>query len=116
MRPEMTPPPALQTSLIPGMPGTHIRIFKAVVTAGGAAVITLKEGTRDNSGGLRVVTNGHVVLMFESDLPLALPEGQPLTLHLSAAVRLTGFVEYTQETSMERRAGQAPAARPDGKA
>jgi hypothetical protein len=129
MRPEMTPPPALQpqrawideivvgeTSLIPGVPGTHIRIFKAVVTAGGAAVITLKEGTRDNSGGLRVVTNGHVVLMFESDLPLALPEGQPLTLHLSAAVRLTGFVEYTQETSMERRAGQAPAARPDGKA
>jgi hypothetical protein len=109
MRPEMTPPPALQpqrawidvqtvgeTILIPGVPGTTIRLSKVVVTAGGAAVITLKEGRRDNSGGVRVATNGHVVLMFESDLPLVFPEGQPLVLHLSAAIRLTGFVEYTQ--------------------
>jgi len=109
MRPEITPPPALQpqrawidevvvgeTTLIPGVPGTHIRISKVVLTAGGAAVITLKEGTRENSGGLRVATNGHVVLMFDSDMPLALPEGQPLVLNLSAAIRITGFVEYTQ--------------------
>jgi hypothetical protein len=109
MRPEMTPPPALQpqrawidarvvgdTTLIPGMPGAAIRIAKVVVTAGGAAVITLKEGMRADSGGLRVATNGHVVLMFESDLPLTFPEGEPLVLHLSAAIRLTGFVEYTQ--------------------
>jgi len=99
-----------ESTLIPGVPGTHIRIFKVVVTAGGAAVITLKEGTRDNSGGLRVITNGHVVLMFESDLPLAFPEGQPLVLHLSEAIRLTGFVEYTQVTSTERLAAQATAA------
>jgi hypothetical protein len=109
MRPERTTPHALRhqralidvqvvgdTTIIPGVPGTHIRIIKVVVTAGGAAVITLKEGMRENSGGLRVVTNGHIVLMFESDRPLALPEGQPLVLHLSAAIRLTGFVEYTQ--------------------
>ena len=126
MRPERTPPPALppqrawidvqavgDTILIPGVPGTKIRLYKFVLTAEGAGVITLKEGRRDNSAGLRVATNGHVVLMFESDLLLALPEGQPLVLHLSAAVRLTGFVEYTQATSMERRAAQAPAARPD---
>ena len=111
MRPEMTPPPALQpqrawideivvgeTTLIPGVPGTHTRIFKVVVTAGGAAVVTLKEGRRDNSGGLRVALNGHLVLMFESDLPLALPAGQPLVLNLHAAIRVTGFVEYTQVT------------------
>jgi hypothetical protein len=109
MRPEMTTPHALQhqrafidvqvvgdTTVIPGVPGTHIRIYKVVVTAGGAAVITLKEGQRDDSGGLRVATNGHVVLMFESDMPLALPEGQPLVLNLNAAIRITGFVEYTQ--------------------
>jgi hypothetical protein len=29
-------------------------------------------------------------------MPLALPEGQPLVLNLSAAIRITGFVEYTQ--------------------
>jgi hypothetical protein len=88
MRPEMTTPHALQhqrvfidvhvvgdTIIIPGVPGTHIRISKVVLTAGGAAVITLKEGTRENSGGLRVATNGHVVLMFDSDMSLALPEG-----------------------------------------
>jgi len=98
-----------ETTIIPGVPGTTIRIFKVVLTAGGVAVITLKEGARDNSGGLRVATHGHVVLMFESDLPLALPEGQPLVLHLSAAIRLTGFVEYTQGKSMERRAAHAPA-------
>ena len=109
MRPQMTTPHVLQhqrafidvhvvgdTIIIPGMPGTHIRISKVVLTAGGAAVITLKEGTRENSGGLRVATNGHVVLMFDSDMPLALPEGQPLVLNLSAAIRITGFVEYTQ--------------------
>jgi hypothetical protein len=109
MRPEMTTPQALQqrrsfidvhvvgdTAIIPGVPGTHIRISKVVLTAGGAAVITLREGTRENSGGLRVATNSHVVLMFESDMPLALPEGQALVLHLSAAIRITGFVEYTQ--------------------
>jgi hypothetical protein len=75
MRPEMTTPHALQhrrafidvhvvgdTTIIPGMPGTKIRISKVVLTAGGAAVITLKEGTRDNSGGLRVANNGNVVL------------------------------------------------------
>jgi hypothetical protein len=73
-------------------------------------VITLKEGTRENSGGLRVATNGHVVLMFESDMPLALPEGQPLVLNLSAAIRITGFVEYTQVTYMERLAANLPAA------
>ena len=129
MRPEMTTPQALQpqrawidvqaigdTMLIPGVPGTHIRLSKVVVTAGGAAVITLKEGKRDNSGGVRVVTNGHVVLLFESDLPLAFPEGQPLVLHLSAAIRLTGFVEYTQVTSRERRAARAPAAPGDRQA
>jgi hypothetical protein len=57
MRPEMTTPHALQhrrafidvhvvgdTTIIPGMPGTKIRISKVVLTAGGAAVITLKEG------------------------------------------------------------------------
>jgi hypothetical protein len=111
MRPERTPPQALppqrawidvqgvgETTLIPGVPGTTIKIAKVVVTAGGAAVITLQEGRRENSGGLRLATNGHVVLLFESDLPLALPEGQPLVLHLSAAIRLTGFVEYTQGT------------------
>jgi len=109
MRPEMITPHALQnrrafidvqvvgdTIIIPSMSGTHIRISKVVLTAGGAAVITLKEGTRENSGGLRMATNGHVVLMFESDMPLALPEGQPLVLNLSAAIRITGFVEYTQ--------------------
>jgi hypothetical protein len=111
MRPEMTPAPVLQpqrawidvqavgdTTLIPGVPGATIRLSKVVMTAGGAAVITLKEGRRDDSGALRVATNGHVVLMFESDLPLALPEGQPLVLQLSAAMRITGFVEYTQVT------------------
>jgi hypothetical protein len=68
------------------------------VTAGGAAVITLQEDRRENSGGVRLAANGHVVLLFESDPPLALPAGQPLVLHLSAAIRLTGFVEYTQVT------------------
>jgi hypothetical protein len=86
------------TTLIPGVPGTTIRLSKVVLTAGGAAVVTLKEGRRDNSGGLRVVMNGHLVLMFESDLPLALPAGQPLVLNLHAAIRVTGFVEYTQVT------------------
>jgi hypothetical protein len=84
------------TTLIPGVPGTTIRIYKVVVTAGGAAVITLKEGRRDNSGGLRVANQGNIVLMFESDLPLAFPEGQPLVLNLTAAIRVTGFVVYTQ--------------------
>jgi len=84
------------TTIIPGMPGTKIRISKFVLTAGGAAVITLKEGTRDNSGGLRVANNGNVVLMFDSEMPLELPEGQPLVLNLNAAIRITGFMEYTQ--------------------
>jgi hypothetical protein len=109
MRPEMTTPHALQhqqvsidvhvvgdTTIIPGVSGTHIRIAKVVLTAGGAVVITLKEGTRDDSGALRLASNGHIVLMFESDMPLALPEGQPLVLNLSAAIRVTGFVKYTQ--------------------
>jgi hypothetical protein len=109
MRPEMTKPHALQnlrafidvhvvgdTIVIPSVPGTKIRIYKVVLTAGGAAVITLKEGTRDNSGGLRVANNGNVVLMFDSEMPLELPEGQPLVLNLNVAIRITGFVEYTQ--------------------
>jgi hypothetical protein len=113
MRPEQTPPPALppqrawidvhavgETTLIPGVPGASIRIAKVVVTAGGAAVITLKEGMRADSAALRVATNGHISLLFESDLPLALPEGEPLVLHLSAPIRLTGFVEYTQVASV----------------
>jgi hypothetical protein len=109
MRPEMTTPRAPQnrrafidvhvvgdTTIIPSAPGTHIRISKVVLTAGGAAVITLKEGTRDNSGGLRVANSGNIVLMFDSDIPLQLPEAQPLVLNLSMAIRVTGFVEYTQ--------------------
>jgi hypothetical protein len=83
MPPEMRQPQALQTlralidvqavgdtTIIPGVPGTTIRIYKVVLTAGGAAVITLKEGRRDNSGGLRVANAGNIVLMFESDMPL----------------------------------------------
>jgi hypothetical protein len=109
MRPEITKPHALQnlrafidvsvvgdTTIIPSVPGTKIRIYKVVLTAGGTAVITLKEGTRENSGGLRVAHNGNVVLMFDSEMPLELPESQPLVLNLSAAIRITGFVEYTQ--------------------
>lgn len=84
------------TIIIPGVPGTPIRIYKVVLTAGGAVVLTLKEGTRDNSGGLRVANNGNIILMFDSDIPLQLPEGQPLVLNLSVAIRVTGFVEYTQ--------------------
>jgi hypothetical protein len=111
MQPEMSQPQAPHklralidvqavgdTTIIPGVPGTAIRIYKVVLTAGGASVITLKEGQRDNSGGLRVAMNGHLVLMFESDLPLALPADQPLMLNLHAAIRVTGFVEYTQVT------------------
>jgi hypothetical protein len=89
------------TTLIPGVPEAHIRIAKVVVTAGGAAVITLKDGTRDPCWALQVATTGHIVLMFASDLPLVLPAGQPFVLHLSAAVRLTGFVEYTHERSRD---------------
>jgi hypothetical protein len=109
MRPEMTKPHALQnlrafidvnvvgdTTIIPSVPGTKIRIYKVVLTAGGTAVITLKEGMRENSGGLRVAHNGNIVLMFDSEMPLELPERQPLVLNLSAAIRITGFVEYTQ--------------------
>lgn len=84
------------TILIPGIPGTTIRLYKCVVTAGGAGVMTLQEGQRENSGGLRVAMTGNTVLMFESEMPLAFPDGQPLVLHLSAAMRITGFVEYTQ--------------------
>jgi hypothetical protein len=84
------------TTIVPGVSGTHIRLHKFVLTAGGAGVITLKEGRRENSGGLRVANTGNVVLMFESEIPLQCPEGQPLVLHLSAAMRITGFVEYTQ--------------------
>jgi hypothetical protein len=84
------------TTIIPGVPGTTIRIYKVVLTAGGAVVLTLKEGRRDNSGGLRVANSGNIVLMFDSDMPLQLPEGQPLVLNLSVAIRVTGFVEYTQ--------------------
>jgi hypothetical protein len=84
------------TIIIPGVPGTSIRIYKFVLTVGGAVVITLKEGQRENSGGLRVANNGNVVLMFESDVPLECPAGQPLVLNLTVAVRLTGFVEYMQ--------------------
>jgi hypothetical protein len=109
MRPEMSKPHALNnlrafidvnsigdTTIIPGVPDTKIRVYKFVMTAGGAVVITLKEGTRENSGGLRVANNGHLVLMFDSEIPLKLPEGQPLVLNLNAAIRITGFVEYTQ--------------------
>jgi hypothetical protein len=109
MRPEMSKPQALNyvrafidvhtvgdTTIIPGVPGTNIRIYKFVLTAGGAVVITLKEGMRENSGGLRVANNGNIVLMFDSEMPLELPEGQPLVVNLNAAIRMTGFVEYTQ--------------------
>jgi hypothetical protein len=34
--------------------------------------------------------------MFDSDMPIELPEGQPLVLNLNAAIRITGFVEYAQ--------------------
>jgi hypothetical protein len=84
------------TTIIPGVPRTTIRISKVVLTAGGAVVLTLKEGLRDNSGGLRVANSGNIVLMFDSDMPLQLPIGQPLVLNLSVAIRVTGFVEYTQ--------------------
>ena len=109
MSPEMGQPQALQTlralidvqavgdtTVIPGVPGTAIRIYKVVLTAAGAAVITLKEGRRENSGGLRVANNGNVVLMFDSDMPIELPEGQPLVLNLNAAIRITGLMEYAQ--------------------
>jgi len=43
-----------------------------------------------------VANNGNVVLMFDSEMPLELPEGQPLVLNLNAAIRITGFMEYTQ--------------------
>jgi hypothetical protein len=84
------------TIIIPGVPGSTIRLYKFVITATGAGVLTLQEGRRENSGGLRVATTGSTVLMFESDMPLEFPDGQPLVLHLTAAMRLTGFVEYTQ--------------------
>jgi hypothetical protein len=109
MQPERAKPHALQsqrafidvnalgdTTIIPGMPGTKIRIYKVVLTAGGAAVITLKEGSHDSRGGLRVANNGNVVLMFDSAMPLQLSVGQPLVLNLNAAIRITGFAEYTQ--------------------
>jgi hypothetical protein len=98
------------------VPGTTIRLSKVVVTAGGTAVITLKEGRRDNGGGVRVATTGHVVLMFESDLPLPSRKASPLVLHLSAAIRLTGFVEYTQVTAGERGAAPPPATPGSGEA
>src|SRR5919109_2676342 len=106
MQPEMSQPQAPHklralidvqavgdTTVIPGVPRTKIRIYKVVLTAGGAAVITLKEGMRENSGGFRVANNGNVVLMFDSDMPIELPEGQPLVLNLNVAIRVTGFVE-----------------------
>ena len=89
------------TIIIPGVPGTNIRIYKFVLTAGDAGVITLKEGQRENSGGLRVANTGNIVLMFESETPLEFPGGEPLVLNLHAASRITGFVEYTQEHCTE---------------
>ena len=114
LRPERSTPPASHplrafidvqavgdTIIIPGVSGTHIRLYKCVLTAEGTGVLTLQEGRRANSGGVRVVTTGNIVLMFESDMPLKCPAGQPLVLNLTAAMHITGFVEYTQEP--ERR-------------
>jgi hypothetical protein len=113
MRPETSNPQVLHpirafidvhavgdTTIIPGVPGTNIRLYKFVLTAEGTGVITLKEGQRENSGGLRVVNNGNIVLMFESEMPLAVPAGQSLVLNLTTAMHITGFVEYTQRHEM----------------
>lgn len=86
-------------TVISGVGGQAIRIYKLVVTAAAAVNVTLKSASTSLTGAMRLTADGSAIVLESND-------GEPLfqcgtadafIVNLSGAVALTGFVQYRQQ-------------------
>lgn len=82
--------------IIPGSPGRRIRIMQLFFTVGGDVNITLYNGSEAMTGAMDFggVSEPRAIVIPTDGRPLILDEGQDFRMLLSAAVQVSGLVNY----------------------
>jgi hypothetical protein len=83
-------------TIIPGAPGRRIKIFQIFFTVGGEVNITLYNGAEAMTGAMDFggVGEPRAAVIPNDGRPLNLDEGQDFRILLSAAVQVSGLVNY----------------------
>jgi hypothetical protein len=82
--------------IIPGAPGRRIRIMQIFFTVGGEVNITLYNGVEAMTGAMDFggASEPRAIVIPNDGRPLMLDEGAGFLINLSAAVQVSGLVNY----------------------
>lgn len=85
------------TTIIAGISGLLIRVYKIFFIVGAATNITYKNDGTALSGPLNFSANEGMVLDFDTKPWFTMARGSPFVLNSSNAVQVSGTVYYTQD-------------------
>lgn len=85
-------------TVVSGTSSQTVRVHKLVLIAAGAVSVTLKDGAGTSlTGAIPLTTNGSLSIDFpEGEPAFVTSAGNGFVVGLSAAVAVTGFVQYTK--------------------
>jgi hypothetical protein len=84
-------------TLVAGVSGKTVRVFKLVLVFSAAANATFQDGSSTAlSGAIPMLANGSIVLDFDTVPWYVTSSGNAFVLNLSTGVTVTGTVYYTQ--------------------
>lgn len=83
-------------NIVAGVTAKVIKAYRLYIVVGGATNITIKDGSTALTGAMPFASNGSLVLDFSGIPWYTTSAGNALVINSSAAVQVSGRVEYTQ--------------------
>jgi hypothetical protein len=85
-------------TVVSGTSSQTVRVYKLVLIAAGGVAVTIKDGASTSlTGAMPLAANGAMAIDFNEGEPVFVTSsGNGFVVNLSAAVAVTGFVQYTK--------------------
>jgi hypothetical protein len=85
-------------TVVSGTSSQTVRVYKLVLIAAGGVAVTIKDGASTSlTGAMPLAANGAMAIDFNEGEPaFVTSSGNGFVVNLSAAVAVTGFVQYTK--------------------
>lgn len=84
-------------TIVTAVAAQRIRIWRVFLWSNGINTVTLKDGTATNlTGGIAMVAQSNFQLALDQEAWFNLTTNTAFIINLSAAIQLSGVVQYTQ--------------------
>jgi hypothetical protein len=83
-------------TIIPGIPGQIIRVFRFWLVVGGATNLTFFDGTKAKTGPVPLIQSEAMVFTFDTKPWFLMSVGNDFIINSSAGVQVSGAAYYTQ--------------------